>query len=356
MTKLFLQSVLILCIGAWSASAAFAQQVSLTINDGRVTLKAQNATVRQILDEWARVGGTKIVNAEKIASQPVTLTLLDEPEGQALETILRSAAGYLVAERTNPTPTGSRFERIMVMARSTPVTTTASTTSNQNPFTAAGPTPPGGAFPAEGPVSADEDEPPQPMAPVVNPYAQPGATPAPASRTNNVNAGVPGAVLQPQAMPNPGYTNVNGQQGATGNVSTTTGTAGAAASAPETKFDYANPQKYFQQQQQLQQGNPVQPYPGVPVSTTGVGAANATSTTGTQTPAATGVPGTGAAGAITPATPGNQNPYSPNFNPYNLPPGQGVPVTTTPTPTTTPVQPDRAKYANPYVQPTQPPQ
>src|SRR5262249_42962304 len=151
--------------------------------------------------------------------------------------------------------------------------------------------------------------------------------------TNNVNAA---------GAPNQGYSNVYGQQGATGNASTTTGAAGAMSSAPETKFDYANPQKYFQQQQQLQQGNPMQPYPGVPVSNTGSGTGTATTTapTGTQTPAATGVPGTGAAGTITPVTPNNQNPYSPNFNPYNLPPGQGVPGTTSTPAPTTPVQPD----------------
>jgi hypothetical protein len=348
MSKLFIPPVA-LCFGLLSASAAVAQQVSLTMTDGRVTLKAQNATVRQILDEWARVGGTKIMNAEKIANQPVTLTLIDEPEGQALETILRSAAGYIVAERTNPTPTGSRFERIMVMARTMPVTTTASTgTTNQSAITAAGPTPPGGAFPAEGPVNADEDEPPQPMAPVVNPYAQPGGAPGAVSHTNRANNAAGG------------FSNLSGQQGAQQGA-TTTGVAGAVTTPPETKFDYANPQKYFQQQQLQQQGNPMQPYPGVAVSTSGVG----TATTTPAQPTSGAVPGTGAAGTITPVTPSNQNPYSPNFNPYNLPPGQGVPgqgvpgaVGTTPQTTPTPVQPDRAKYANPYVQPNtqQPPE
>jgi hypothetical protein len=368
MSKLFLRSALILCIGSWSVSAAFAQQVSLTMNDGRVTLKAQNATVRQILDEWARVGGTKVVNAEKIANQPVTLTLIDEPEGRALDTILRSTAGYLVSERTNPTPAGSRFERIMVMARSTAVTTTASAgTSNQNRFTAGGPTPPGGVFSPEGPVNADEDEPPQPMAPVVNPYAPAAAVsstggPGAVSGTTNVNAGIPmgtgvGQQQQPAVTPNPGYSNVYGQPGVPGSVPTTTGGAGAATNPPE-KFDYANPQKYFQQRQQ--QGNPMQPYPGVPLSSNASGTGTATSSTGAQTPASTGVPGTGAAGTVTPTvppgTPSNLNPYSPNFNPYNLPAGQGVPGATGTTPPPTPVEPDRAKYANPYVQPgTQPP-
>jgi hypothetical protein len=368
MSKLFFRSALILCLGSWSASAAFAQQVSLTLNNGRVTLKATNATVRQILDEWARVGGTKIVNGDKVGGQPVTLTLVDEPEGQALETVLRSAAGYMVAERANPAPNTSRFERIMLMGRTTPVTAAASNNSNAY----GNPAPPGGTFQAEGPVTADDDpEPPQPTAPVVNPYAQ--AAPAGAPGTVNPNAnGVPGmgtglgqqqaaaaaAQQQQNAIANPGYSNVYGQAnsgmgtatGAAGVQSGATGTVTTSGAQPEVKFDYANPQKYFQQRGN-QNTSSMQPYPGVPLSPTAQGTG-----AGPATPA--GTPGT-----VNPTTPSNQNPYSPKFNPYNLPAGGGVPAATPGTVSTpTPVEPDRAKYANPYVQPAvqqqpqQPPQ
>ena len=364
MSKLFFRSALILCLGSWSASAAFAQQVTLTLNNGRVTLKATNATVRQILDEWARVGGTKIVNGDKVGGQPVTLTLIDEPEGQALETVLRSSAGYMVSERANPTANGSRFDRIMLMGRTTPVTATAS--AGNNAYTANGPVPPGGTFQAEGPVTADDDvDPPQPTAPVVNPYAQGqnaggAATGAPGA-VNPTNAnGVPGmgtglgqqqqaaaaaAAQQQGVQPNPGYSNVYGQ----GQVNTGTGAAGvqsggvgsiSTGAQPEVKFDYANPQKYFQQRGN-QNTSSMQPYPGVPLSPTAQGTGTGPAT-----------PGTGAPGAVNPTTPSNQNPYSPNFNPYNLPAGGGVPTTTPGTVSTpTPVEPDRAKYANPYVQP-----
>jgi hypothetical protein len=38
-------------------------EVQLSIQDGRVKLVARDATVREILAEWARVGQTKIINA-----------------------------------------------------------------------------------------------------------------------------------------------------------------------------------------------------------------------------------------------------------------------------------------------------
>ena len=41
-------------------------EVQITIHNGRVTLVARDATLRQILAEWARVGQTKIVNIERI--------------------------------------------------------------------------------------------------------------------------------------------------------------------------------------------------------------------------------------------------------------------------------------------------
>ena len=52
---------------------AASADVELSIHDGRVTIVAKDATVRQILTEWARVGRTKIVNVERIPGGPMTL-------------------------------------------------------------------------------------------------------------------------------------------------------------------------------------------------------------------------------------------------------------------------------------------
>ena len=69
------------------------------MQNGRVTLVATDATVRQILAEWARVGQTKIVNVERIPGGPLTLELTDVPEAQALDILLRSVSGYIAAPR-----------------------------------------------------------------------------------------------------------------------------------------------------------------------------------------------------------------------------------------------------------------
>lgn len=99
---------------------AMAEELKLAIHDGRVTLIAQNVTVGEILAEWARLGQTRIVNAEKLAGPRVTLVLLDVSEDQALQTVLRSASGYVAAARRAGTPGGSGFDRILILASSQP--------------------------------------------------------------------------------------------------------------------------------------------------------------------------------------------------------------------------------------------
>ena len=82
-----------------SSATASAQQVQLAIENGRVTLVAKDATIRQILTEWARVGQTKVVNVEKIPGGPVTLELTNVSEDEALDVLLRSVSGYMTAPR-----------------------------------------------------------------------------------------------------------------------------------------------------------------------------------------------------------------------------------------------------------------
>lgn len=100
------------------AGAPASAQVRIAIAEGRVTLSAQDATSRQILTEWARVGQTQIVNLDRLSGAPMSLELTDVPEAQALETVLRSASGYLAAPRATELRNASRYDRIFVLASS----------------------------------------------------------------------------------------------------------------------------------------------------------------------------------------------------------------------------------------------
>jgi hypothetical protein len=99
-------------VGAASTASA---DVHLTIRGGRVTLIARDATVRQILAEWERVGQTKVINADRIAGGPLNLELTNVPEQQALDVLLRSVSGVVLAPRAGAIDNLSAFERIIVM-------------------------------------------------------------------------------------------------------------------------------------------------------------------------------------------------------------------------------------------------
>jgi hypothetical protein len=92
-----------------------AADVRISIREGRVSLSARDATVRQILTEWARVGRTQIVNVERIAGGPITIELTNVPEAEALDMLLRSLSGYMVAPRAAVIADASYFDRIIVM-------------------------------------------------------------------------------------------------------------------------------------------------------------------------------------------------------------------------------------------------
>ena len=110
---------LLIALVVLAALPASAQQLSLQIQDGLVTMTASAVPVRQILAEWGRVGGTRVVGAERIATQALTLTLDKVPEAKALDIILRGAAGYVAAARAVPGSGSSSYDRILVLATST---------------------------------------------------------------------------------------------------------------------------------------------------------------------------------------------------------------------------------------------
>lgn len=99
-----------------AAVTAQAQAVKVEFLMGKVNLTAQNASVRAILAEWGRVGGTRIVNPERLGGAPVTLQLTGVPERQALDILLRDVGGYMLGPRqTELVPGISAFDRLMVV-------------------------------------------------------------------------------------------------------------------------------------------------------------------------------------------------------------------------------------------------
>ncbi|MBY0492680.1 MAG: hypothetical protein K2Y23_00575 [Cyanobacteria bacterium] len=107
--------LLTVALSMLTAGQAAAQSLKVAFHDGRVTVDATAVPVRAILTEWGKVGGTKIVGAEKISGAPLTIKLIDVSEAQALETILRSVAGYMAAPRQAGVGQ-SAYDRILVMA------------------------------------------------------------------------------------------------------------------------------------------------------------------------------------------------------------------------------------------------
>lgn len=173
----------------WRLAAAFlavlvaapvsAQQLTLDIRDGLVTLDANNAPVRQILAEWAKIGGTRVVGAERISAPPLTLKLERVPEAKALDIVLRGAAGYMAATRQVPGTGRSTYDRILVLATSSPPaggSAPAGAAGNRAPNRFTPPLPPA----TEAPDSSDlgNDVPADPTAnPFANAFGQPGMNP-----------------------------------------------------------------------------------------------------------------------------------------------------------------------------------
>ena len=118
---------------AWPAAA---QNLKVEFHDGRVSVEATSVPVRTILTEWGKIGDTKIVGADRISGAPITVKLINVTEAQALETILRSVAGYMAAPR-NTGVGASTYDRILVMATaSTPPPVANARPAQQQPSSA----------------------------------------------------------------------------------------------------------------------------------------------------------------------------------------------------------------------------
>ena len=136
---------------SWAMPAS--AQVKLEFRNGRVNLTAQNAPIRTILAEWARIGGTRIVNGEKIAGPPVTLELTGVTERQAMEVLLRNTAGYIIAARDAGGASPSTFGSILILPTTTAPRQVASAPTGSAARTIRPPDPEPEPDPEEDPVT-----------------------------------------------------------------------------------------------------------------------------------------------------------------------------------------------------------
>jgi hypothetical protein len=123
----YLAPVALTVAGLLAPATAVAQNagptrtLELSFNNGKATLVARGVTVPEIMAEWARKGGSVVTNAEKLAGGPVSYEFHDVPEAVVLQSVLRSAAGFIAAPRRPGGPTGaSGIEQVMILAVSRP--------------------------------------------------------------------------------------------------------------------------------------------------------------------------------------------------------------------------------------------
>jgi len=210
------QIVTAVTLALWAVPAH--ADVQLTMRNGHVTLVAKDATLRQILAEWARVGNTQIVNGDRVPGGPISLELSDMPEKQALDILLRSVSGYLAAPRQSPLPNASYFDRIFVVPTATAPRTAVSNAPALLPQPSTFRTVPNDfddAPPIQNPQAARQPVtttftlPPAPGAALTAP-SDPGRAPssptysAPSGSGARVGTPTPGVIMQPQPVTAPG--------------------------------------------------------------------------------------------------------------------------------------------------------
>ena len=206
----FFRCVVLTAVVSASATIAAAGELKLTLSNGRATLIAQDVPLRQILDEWARVGQTTIVNGDKLTGPPLTLQLVDRPEREVLDLVLRSASGYIAAQRPINLASASQFDKVMIL----PVSRGPVGVVSAPPSQFRQPQPPPQPMPM--PMVEDDDNPveqpqimppgvgpqngptqfpfqPQPVQPAPNTAPRPGILPAPPQGQPNPYGQPPGA-------------------------------------------------------------------------------------------------------------------------------------------------------------------
>jgi hypothetical protein len=201
-------------LGAQDAAqpGAAARKLELKFNDGLVTLRAQNVTVREVLAEWARLCDCQVIGAEKITNTTLAFPVqyVNQPEAVIMKSLLNPGivpgsvtGGYVFVPR-GPGETGaSAYASIRIAPVSHP---TAVSYSQMPSSPVAAPLisndtsdelPPVVNIPLQDPGKTQQAPAAPPVAPVVPPSVMP---------TTGVNPGVgrtggPGLPTAPPTVP-----------------------------------------------------------------------------------------------------------------------------------------------------------
>jgi len=106
-----------LAVMFWPAgTAAQESHVSVSVGEQGVTLEAVNATLRDVLAEWARVGGFRLLDYDTLDARTVTVQLANVPEREALNILLRDIGGYVLGARRAGDSGRSQFGSLLVVS------------------------------------------------------------------------------------------------------------------------------------------------------------------------------------------------------------------------------------------------
>ena len=128
----------VLCLLA--AGDAAAQKLALRIDQGLVTLDADNVTVEDVLARWIKTTGLNVISRSGQGSDiPVSLHVRGLPERDALKLVLRDLSGYIMGERVEDGTGAIRIDRLVILTESAPRASDALPAALRTPVAAPAP-------------------------------------------------------------------------------------------------------------------------------------------------------------------------------------------------------------------------
>jgi len=172
-------------------------KVSVTFEpNGLVSLAASEASIREILAEWSRKGGTQFKGVDTLTGSGMTVQYEHRPEIEVINSLLRNVAGIVVGPRDQVAsigPGASNIGIVFVLPTSNPSTggySTPAYSAPQSPYSTPGS--PDTEIPPAGPGRAGDIGP-----------AIPAPTPTP---QNSSTSGVRPVAVQVVPVPSAGST------------------------------------------------------------------------------------------------------------------------------------------------------